>query len=60
MTDEMQAARLLALAITALERGDPANASDLTKLAMEFMDRANTPKSVGQQQQQIQPKKEDE
>jgi len=60
MTNELQAARLLALAINAPDRGDPKTASELTTMAVAFMDRALAPKSVGQQQQQIQPKKEDE
>jgi hypothetical protein len=63
MTDETQASRLLALAIAALESGDPKAASELTALAMQFMDRAVSARgatsSVVQQQQQVQPKSDD-
>jgi hypothetical protein len=54
---------LLALAITALESGDPQVASGLTAMAVQFLDRAISVRQTGsvvQQQQQIQPKKEDE
>jgi hypothetical protein len=63
MTDESQASRLLALAIAALDGGDPKAASELTALAMQFMDRAVSTRgatsSVVQQQQQVQPKSDD-
>ena len=63
MTDESQASRLLALAIAALDGGDPKAASELTALAMQFMDRAVSARratsSVVQQQQQVQPKSDD-
>jgi hypothetical protein len=63
MTDETQASRLLALAIAALESGDPKAASELTALAMQSMDRAVSARgatsSVVQQQQQVQPKSDD-
>jgi hypothetical protein len=62
ITDELQVSRLLALAITALERGDPQVASGLTAMAVQFLDRAISVRQTGsvvQQQQQIQPKKED-
>jgi hypothetical protein len=48
---------------TALERGDPQVASGLTAMAVQFLDRAISVRQTGsvvQQQQQIQPKKEDE
>jgi hypothetical protein len=54
---DKQASRLIALAITASERGDQQMADELMKLAMESMDRPGQP--VAQQQQQIQPKKEE-
>jgi hypothetical protein len=60
MTNELQASRLLALALSALDKGDLRAANDLTEMAMEFMNRASAAQQVGQQQQQIQPKKKDE
>jgi hypothetical protein len=60
MMDETQATRLLALAITALDHGDPAHAKELVKLAIEFMDRSMARKSIGQRQQQNPSKKEEE
>ena len=56
MSDQKQASRLFALAISARERGDHFAADELTRLANEAMEREKKP--VVQQQQQIQPKKE--
>jgi hypothetical protein len=55
--NETQASRLLALALSALDRGDPRAADELTALAMEFMNRAIPGQPVVRQQQLIQPKK---
>jgi len=46
----------LALSIAARQRGDDQAADEFMQLAMEAMERDEQP--VGQQQQQIQPKKE--
>jgi hypothetical protein len=54
--DDKQATRLIALAISARERGDHFAADELMKLALEAME-GDQP--VAQQQQQVQPKKED-
>jgi len=59
MTDELQAAKLLIIAISEIEHGSLKAAKDHTTTAIEFMDRAMKSEAVGQQQQQIQPKKED-
>ena len=69
----VQAARLLALAIAARERGDEDVADELTKLAMQYLDQIggdepSPPLSAPdpgeqppmQQQQQIQPKDDDD
>ena len=56
MGDDKQASRLFALAISALERGDNFAADELTKLALKATEREKKP--VAQQQQQIQPKKD--
>jgi hypothetical protein len=57
MGDNKQASRLFALAISARERGDDFAADELMKLALEAAEREGQP--VAQQQQQIQPKKEE-
>ena len=54
---DKQASRLLALVIAARERGDDSAADELMNLAMEAMQRDE--QHVAQQQQQIQPKKEE-
>jgi hypothetical protein len=59
MTDELQASRLLVLAMAALERGDSQGASEMTALAMRFMERAVSAQPTTQRQQQIQPKKDE-
>jgi len=56
MGDGKQASRLFALAISARERGDHFAADELMKLGLEALERG---KPVAQQQQQIQPKKEE-
>ena len=57
MDADKQASRLLALVIAARERGDHFAADELMNLALEAMERDEKP--IAQQQQQIQPKKED-
>jgi len=67
MADDKRAARLFALAITARERGDFQAADEMMKLALESTEHTTdmpppaspTEQPVAQQQQQIQPKKED-
>ena len=59
MTDELQAAKLLIIAISEIEHGSLKAAKDHTTTAIEFMDLAMKSEAVEQQQQQIQPKKED-
>ena len=60
MTDELQAAKLLIIAISEIEHGSLKAAKDHTTTAIEFMDRAMNSEAVGQQQQQIQPKKKED
>jgi len=68
MGDDKKAARLFALAIAARERGDEAVAEELTKLALEAMERtadlpppaSPTEQPIAQQQQQVQPEKKEE
>jgi hypothetical protein len=67
---QAQAARLLGLALEARERGDVRQAEELLGLAFEYIDEAaadlawpTPPREsghwTGQQQQQVQPKKDD-
>jgi histidinol-phosphate/aromatic aminotransferase/cobyric acid decarboxylase-like protein len=53
----MQASRLLALSILVRERGDDHAADEFMRLAVETTERNERP--VLQQQQQVQPKKEE-
>jgi hypothetical protein len=55
--DNVRASRLLALSIAARERGDDQAADEFMKLAIESLEREEKP--VAQQQQQIQPKREE-
>jgi hypothetical protein len=57
MGSNKQASRLFALAIAARERGDNLAADELARLALEAIERDEQP--VAQQQQQVQPKKEE-
>jgi hypothetical protein len=57
MRDGKQASRLLALSITARERGDNQAADEFMKLAIEALERDEQP--IVQQQQQAQARKEE-